>query len=302
MKSESADQALPQPAQQQAPRPGPLLAGLVSVGLVLRALREVFWTTLIFASVLGSIAYLLSIALPRIQARFMSRGFVPPGVQQFRDAMMGMDTRGAGVAEVAFSLAWSHPIVIALLAAHAIVVCTRVLAGEVERGTVDVLLALPVSRTRLLMSETLAWIISACILFGGLLGGTYLGTLRIDEAMRPDWSRLLMALPNLVLVYACIGLLALLASMMSDRKIRAVLTAVIALVFSVVINFLYTLDASLEFTKNFAFLSLLHYYKPLRVMLTGEWPTRDLLTLAGVSLAMWVAALVVLRRRDIATT
>jgi ABC-2 type transport system permease protein len=292
------------PQQTTTPplRPAPLLAGLASLGLIIRALREVLLTTLVFAGLLGAISMLLSIALPRIQERFMRRQFIPPGLQQFRDALFGMDTRGAGIADVAFSLAWSHPIIIALLAAHAIVVCTRVLAGEVERGTADVLLALPVSRTRLLISETIAWLLSACVLFGGLLLGTWLGSLRLDQALRPDWSKLLTILPNLVLVYLVVGLIALLASMASDRKVRAVLTAVVITIVSIVINFLYTLDSSLEFTKAIAFLSLLDYYRPLRVMLSGEWPVRDMLILATLCAALWTTALIVLRQRDVATT
>lgn len=283
-------------------RAGPLVAGLVNVGLVVRALREVLWTTVVFSGLLCALSMLLCAALPRIQSRFMRNGFIPPGVRQFRDALFGMDTLGAGVAEVAFSLAWSHPIIIALLAAHAIVVCTRVLAGEVERGTVDVLLALPVSRSRLLISETVAWLLSACLLFGGLLLGTWLGTTRLDPSMLPDWSRLLKVLPNLVLVYLVIGLIALLASMASDRKVRAVLTAVIVTIVSVVINFLYTLDSSLAFTKSIAFLSLLDYYKPLRVMVNDAWPVRDMVVLLGVCITLWVLALVILCRRDVTTT
>jgi ABC-2 type transport system permease protein len=283
-------------------RPAPLLIGLASLGLIVRALREILWTTLVFAGLLGAISMLLSVALPRIQERFMRRQFIPPGLQQFRDALFGMDTRGAGIADVAFSLAWSHPIVIALLAAHAIVVCTRVLAGEVERGTADVLLALPVSRTRLLISETIAWLLSACLLFAGMVLGTWLGVQRLDPALHPSWPKLFTILPNLVLVYCFIGLVALCASMSTDRKVRAVLTAVIITIVSIVINFLYTLDPSLEFTKQIAFLSLLDYYRPLRVMLSGEWPWRDMLILASACIALWIASLVVLRRRDVATT
>jgi ABC-type transport system involved in multi-copper enzyme maturation permease subunit len=165
-----------------------------------------------------------------------------------------------------------------------------------------VLLALPVSRSRLLISETVAWLLSACLLFGGLLLGTWLGTTRLDPSMLPDWSRLLKVLPNLVLVYLVIGLIALLASMASDRKVRAVLTAVIVTIVSVVINFLYTLDSSLAFTKSIAFLSLLDYYKPLRVMVNDAWPLRDMVVLLGVCITLWVLALVILCRRDVTTT
>ena len=184
--------------------------GPFNLGLVQRALREILGITIVFAGVLATISGLLAYALPRIQARFMQRQFIPPGVKQFRDAILGLDSTGAGVSEVAFAIAWSHPIVLALLSAHAIMVCTRVLAGEVERGTVDVLLALPVSRLRLLASETLAWLITAGVVLAAVYAGSYVGAQFIKPEFRPDWAKLFMVLCNLSLVYAVIGCAALL--------------------------------------------------------------------------------------------
>jgi ABC-type transport system involved in multi-copper enzyme maturation permease subunit len=276
--------------------------GPVNLGLVQRSLREIVWTTITLALFLGSISALLAYALPRIQARFMQRSFIPPGVRQFRDAIFGFDSTQAGVAEIAFSLAWSHPIVIALLSAHAIIVCTRILAAEVERGTVDVLLALPVSRLRLLTSETLAWLLSAGVLLGAVLGGSYLGSRFIPQEHRPDFGKLLMVLVNLALVYGVIGTSSILMGVLTDRRVRAVLTVLVLTVFSVLISFLHTLDPSLEFTKNLRFLSVLDYYKPIRVLMDGAWPWRDLAILGGVCLGLWSAAAVVLARRDVTTT
>lgn len=276
--------------------------GPINLGLVQRSLREILWTTITLALFLGSISALLAYALPRIQARFMQRNFIPPGVRQFRDAIFGFDSASAGVAEVAFSLAWSHPIVIALLSAHAIIVCTRILAAEVERGTVDVLLALPVSRLRLLASETLAWLLSAGIVLGAILAGSYVGSRFILEEYRPDFGKLLVVLVNLALVYGVIGTSSILMGVLTDRRVRAVLTVLVITVFSVLISFLHTLDPSLEFTKNLRFLSVLDYYKPIRVLMDGSWPWRDIAILGGACLGLWSAAAVVLARRDVTTT
>ncbi|MDX2132172.1 MAG: ABC transporter permease subunit [Planctomycetota bacterium] len=276
--------------------------GPFNVGLVRRALREVFWSTVVLALISGAISGLLAYALPRVQARFMSRGRIPPGVRQFRDAMFGFDSTSSSVSDIAFSLAWSHPIVIALLAAHAIIVCTRVLAGEVERGTVDVLLALPVSRMRLFASETLAWSMSGAVLLGAVYAGSWTGARFIEEQYRPDFGRLFMVLCNLALVYGVIGMVAMFGAIVSDRRVRAVLATIILTVFSVLINFLYTLDPSLEFTKHLRFLSVLDYYRPIRMLMEAAWPWRDMGILAGTIGVLWVGALVVLSRRDITTT
>jgi len=269
---------------------------------VQRALREIVGTTLVFAGVLGAISGLLAFALPQIQARIMKQQFIPPPLKAFRDAMLGVDSSGAGVSEIAFAIAWSHPIVLTLLSAHAIMVCTRVLAGEVERGTVDVLLALPVSRWRLLCCETLAWVMSGVVVLGGVYAGSYVGAQFIKPEFRPEWSKLLMVWCNLGLVYLVIGCFALLLAHITDRRGRAVLGVIVVTIFSLLINFLHTLDASLEFTKRLAFMSFLEYYKPFGMLISGEWPWKDLSILALAASVLWVSTGIVLARRDVTTT
>lgn len=276
--------------------------GPINIGLVQRSLREVIWTTLVLAFISGTVSGLLAYALPRVQARFMQRNFIPPGVRQFRDAIFGFDSTGSSVSDIAFALAWSHPIVIALLAAHAIIVCTRTLAAEVERGTVDVLLALPVSRARLFFSETAAWLLTAAVLLGAVYAGSWTGARFIPPEHRPDFGRLLMVLCNLSLVYGVIGATAMLGGVLTDRRVRAVLATIILTIGSVLINFLYTLDPSLEFTKHLRFLSVLDYYRPVRMLMEGAWPLRDMAILGGAIVALWTAALAVLSRRDVTTT
>ncbi len=274
----------------------------LNLGLVLRALREIIWPTLVFSGLVGTICGMLSYFLPRVQARFMSRGFVPPPLKAFREALFGFDPGNAGVAEMAFALAWSHPVIIAVLSAQAILVCTRILAGEVERGTIDVLLALPVSRWRLFVSESAAWLCSGVMLLGGLFLGSFIGAQFIAPEYRPSWPRLAMVLANLALVYSVIATSSMLAAVLTDRRARAVLSVIILTVASVLISFLYTLDPSLEFTKKLRFLSVLDYYKPVKMLMSGEWPVRDLLWLGGASVVLWLSAGVVLSRRDVTTT
>ncbi len=289
------------PAQAELP-PAPL-PFLLNLGLVQRALREIFWVTVTLSLLLGSVSGLLAYAMPRIQERVMRRNRVPGFVRELRNSLLGIDnSMGASPADLGIAIAWSHPIIIALVAAHAIIVCTRILAAEVERGTVDVLLALPVSRFRLFLSETFAWFMSAVMLFAGMYAGTYVGSRFVAENLRPDFTNLLVVLANLVLVYSCIGMIAMLGAVMWDRRVRAVLAAIILTVLSVLINFLHALDDSLEFTKQFRFLSILDYYRPIDALMSGNWPWQNLGVLAGTTLGLWILAVVWLSRRDVTTT
>lgn len=272
-----------------------------NLGLIHRALRETLWTTLSLSGALFAIAALLAYALPRVQARFMQRQFIPPGVREFRNAVLGIDSTSGSVGDIAFSIALVHPIIIALLAAHAIIVCTRILAAEVERGTVDVLLALPVTRLALFVSETAAWLFTAFIILFSIYAGCYFGSRFINPDYRPNFTNMILVISNLALVYTVIGTFGLLASVTTDRRVRAVLFVMLITIFSVLINFLYTLDPSLEFTKRLKFLSVLDYYKPSAMLSKGTIPWRDFGILAGASMTLWTLAAIRLVRRDVTT-
>lgn len=271
----------------------------INLGLVQRSLRETAFATLVFSGLLGLISGLLAYALPRVQERFAIKQNIPAPIQQFRNVMLGFDATGAGVSDIAFSIAWSHPVVLALLFAHAIVVCSRVLAGEVERGTIDVLLGLPVSRGTLWLSETCAWLLTAVVVLASIYAGSFIGSRWIKPEFRPDWGNLAMVLANLALVYGVVAMLALAAASIFDRRGRAVLLVLVLSVGSLLINFL---EILWEPAKHVAFLSILHYYRPVGMLMRAEWPWRDMAVLGGIALAAWVTAGVVLSRRGITTS
>lgn len=229
----------------------------------------------------------------------MRRASIPPQLLQIRNAILGVDGSTSGVAEFAFGLAWSHPVILALLFAHAIIYTTRVPAGEVERGTMDILLGLPVSRWGLHASETAAWALSAVLLLGSMFVGSYLGAQFIKAENRPDWGVLAIVLGNLACVYAAAGAAGMLCAASTNRRTRAVLTVLIVLVASMLI---FLLRGMWEPAEKFGFLSLLYYYRPAIILRTGNWPWRDIGVLLGTFAALWVAAGIVLNRRALTTT
>jgi ABC-2 family transporter protein len=169
---------------------------------------------------------------------------------------------------------------------------TRVPAAEVERGTIDVLLALPVSRWNLYVSETAAWLLTALLTLGAMFGGAYFGAQfikpEIREVATPDWGRLLMVLANLGLVYVVVGCIASLFTTLIDRRTWAVLCTLVLTLFSLLVSFLHTIDPALEFTKSMRFLSVLDYYKPLAILRSGEWQVRDMTILFSTALTLWI--------------
>jgi len=272
---------------------------LLNLGLLLRAWRETLGATVVFMVIIGSFGGLLSYALPRFQERFLKRGFVPPGLAQLRNTIMGVDSSASGVAEIAYTLAWSHPVIVALLFAHAIIVTTRVPSGEIQSGTLDVLLGLPISRWELFISETTAWLLTAAFVVGSMFAGSYIGSFWVKPENQPNWSVMGIVLANLAMVYVLIGVCGLLASVFNDRRGRAVLFVMIFAAASVLVNYL---ELLWEPAKRIGFLSVLHYYRPALILREAAWQWKDMAILGGASAALWTIAGVKLARRDLATT
>src|SRR5437868_11033489 len=129
-------------------------------GITRKAARELLPITLLMGLIALLVESVLAYVLPTFSRQFSSQILRLEFIRTLVKAMLGADLGEALQPQLFASIAWVHPVVLALVWAHAIICCTRVPAGEVDRGTIDVLLGLPVSRWSLYVSETLVWILS----------------------------------------------------------------------------------------------------------------------------------------------
>ncbi len=257
-------------------------------------MREVWLTTLIFG--LGLIAFeaLLSSILPTFfedEIQWWRISFV----QNIFKAMLGTEIDGEIGPGIIASAAWSHPIVLALVWAHAIIICTRVPAGEVDQGTIDVLLGLPVSRVRLYVSESFVWLLSGMLVMAMAFAGNLIGGW---PESRDRMGETVVVIANLYCLYIAVGGMALLVSSLSDRRGRAV-----GIVFGIVLlSLLLSFVAQFwEPAKSVLFLSVMNYHRPMLILRDSSWPVADMLTLLGVGAVFWFAGALVFARRDIRT-
>jgi ABC-2 type transport system ATP-binding protein len=268
-------------------------------GLWTKGVREVWPGTLLFALGLLGFEVVLGAVLPtfftdRVQSLFVEIPFI----RNVLRALIGADV-GAEFGFLAVSaLAWVHPVVLALISAHVIVFCTRMPVGEIDRGTVDVLLSLPVSRWQAYVTETVVWIVSGmAVLLAGLIGNT-LGRLAAPPQYSPDLGRLLVVLANLFCLYLAVGGVAYFVSACSERRGRAVGT-----VFAIVLGsfFLHVLGQFWRPAESFQFLGLMHYYRPFELLQSGAVPVLDMLVLVAFAAVFWIGGGWVFARRDICT-
>ncbi len=268
-------------------------------GVLLKTIREAWLATLLFGLGLFIFEALLAYVYPTFFDETAAPLLELPFFRNIIQALLGAEVGDSLGPMVLNSLAWAHPIALILLAGHEIVFCTRVPAGEVDRGTMDTLLALPVSRWQMYLTETLVWLGSgvAVVLLG--LAGCLLGGLTVAPENRTELSLLVVIVANLFCLYLAVGGLAFLVSTLSERRGRA-----IAVVFALVLSsyFLNVLAQYWDFAEKIAFLSILHYYKPFAIMQNSAWPVKDMLVLGGSGAMLWTAGGIIFARRDICTS
>lgn len=268
-------------------------------GILLKSMREVLPVTLLLGVILMCFEAVLAYVLPTFARQFSAQMTRIEFVRTIISAMLGTDlVEGIGP-QMFWAMAWVHPVVLATTWAHAIIVCTRVPAGEVDRGTIDVLLGLPVSRWNVYLGETLVWLGSAVVLMLFAVAGNTLGASQVRSEFQPETARIVIVLVNLLALYGAVGAAACLCSALSDRRGRAMGVVFLIVVISFLLNYL---AQFWEPARRVSFLGMLRYYRPLFILRDGAWPTRDLAVLLGSGAVMWSVGGWIFSRRDLSTS
>jgi len=219
-----------------------------------------------------------------------------PFVRKLVAVLLGVDVNGDIGPMLLMSLAWVHPLVLSLAFAHALIVCTRVPAGEIDRSTIDLILSVPASRTELYCSETIVWLLTGLMVIAcGFIGNVVASVAMQTSEMGTIGSRALVAL-NLYALYLAAGGIAWFASSICDRRGRAVAIAFGILIASLLIHILAAFNAKL---KSIAFLSLFEYHRPIFILQGHATALHDMGILLLVGISFWLAGLLLFARRDI---
>lgn len=268
-------------------------------GLLAKSAREAAVAVMILSAALLAVEVVFGIVLPTVHEDISAQILQLPFVRTILRALLGADIGDVLALEAVIAITWVHPVVLAIVWTQAIVLCTRVPAGEVDRGTIDLLLGLPVSRWRVYVAEAVVFMASGLALLVMGVVGHKLGILSVAPAHRPQAARLLAVMLNLYCLYLAVTGLACAVSALSDRRGRAIAVVFGILLASFLLNFL---GEFWQPAKSVAFLSLLNYYQPLIVMRAGaDWPIAHMAVLLGFALLAWTAGGVWFARRDICT-
>jgi ABC-2 type transport system permease protein len=219
---------------------------------------------------------------------------IPPALQAFtrtRPEFLAL----SGLAGY-LSLGFTHPLYIVLAGAAVIGFAARSLAGEMDRGIIQIPLSRPISRRAVYASRLLGVaVICALLAITGPLG-MVAGMLYARPNGEFAYGHLgAVALNGLALFWA-IGGLSLWGSAAASTAGRVVAWAISLLVISYFVDYFAGIWAPLQTVQ---FLSLFEYYDPTQALVSGRAVTADLLTLGIVGAVAALAGLLIFTRRDL---
>ena len=181
-------------------------------GLLTKTLYEVWLPTLLYGLGLFVVKMILTYILPQIHEALGEVLHRLPFARTFLTILLG-NTLGAEISARSMqAFLYVHPVVLALVWAHAVTLCTRMPAAEIDRGTIDVLLSLPVSRRAVYACESIVWIVSGAFVLMMGLAGHLVAAPRMPDELRPELPRIVFVLVNLYCVYIAVGGIAFLVS------------------------------------------------------------------------------------------
>ena len=196
----------------------------------------------------------------------------------------------------ALTLGLQHPLAIAFVAVFAIGTPVAAVAGERERGTLEVLLSRPLSRRRHYAVVALAVLALLALVVAALLLGQLAGVAVVGVADELQMERLPLVYLYGLLMWAAFGSFAMAASVSFDRAAPALGVSLGYLLANYFFEILGSLWDAAEWTQDY---SLFHHFNPGEI-LTGSADPADFVILIAATLVPMAWALIVYPRRDLA--
>jgi ABC-2 type transport system permease protein len=218
---------------------------------------------------------------------------LPKGLQKVIGAEQIDMTSPLGI----LSLGYVHPLPWTALLTWIISRSSDAMAGEVERGTMDLLLAQPVARIRVVLTHLAVICVGLAMIGSAMWLGTYLGTRTfVDPARRfsvwPFWR----AAVSVFWIGWCVAGYSFLASSLNRYRWRAVAVAVSLTFVQELLNVIGSFWEPVEWVRRFSISGNCELQRFLHDtnLMHEQWAT---LAIAG--LACHLAACAIFCRRDL---
>jgi ABC-2 type transport system permease protein len=196
----------------------------------------------------------------------------------------------------AVTLGTQHPLAIAMIAVFAVGATATAIAGERQHGTLEVLLARPLTRNGVFLTVLVALLLVVASVIAALLAGYVVGAATQGLLDELALEHLPMTFLNGFLLWGAFATFGLAASASFDRAGPATGLTLAYLLVNYFFEILGSLWRDVEWTQQY---SLFHHFQPGDI-LEGALDPVDLVILGIAFVVPIVYALVVFPRRDLA--
>lgn len=196
----------------------------------------------------------------------------------------------------ALTLGLEHPLAIAFVGIFAVGASAGAVAGEREGGTLEVLLARPISRRELYTTLMAAAVILVGLVVAALLVGQIVGLAiqGLTDEVSLGWMPLVFL--NGLLLWSAFAAFGMAASVSFDRLSPALGLTMAFVLINYFLEILGSLWRDVQWSQQY---SLFHHFNPGKI-LVGEADPLDFALLAAAILIPVAYALIVFPRRDLA--
>ncbi|MFK7765922.1 MAG: ABC transporter permease subunit [Mariniblastus sp.] len=268
--------------------------------------RAIFWKTwrdsspIFIAAAIGMTAFVVLF----VQSMFSLGTELMEFVSKFEflakifEFGFGIDPSGEVSLTILFTACFTHAMILLISWSTIIATTTRVTAGEIEKGTADLLLSLPVTRREVYLSTSLVWLLSAMILAVCPVMGVWIGLQVFETEEAILIRRFFPPAVNFFFVLIAVGGISSMFASLVDRRGLAIALIAGFLISSVVLNFV---EPFIPVLSKIRWLGLLSYFRPVDVVRSGEWPWFAFGSLFAIGAVTWAFGMTVFCRRDIPT-
>jgi len=236
------------------------------------------------------ISILISLDFINLVANFVRQ--LPAPIQQF----LGEEFFARFSLQGAMAFGYNHPFVLVLIGFIAIMLPAKHIAGQIENGSMELLIALPLERSKVIISLIVVCLSALALAVLGGWCGTLLGMMVFPGSRLVPFGIFIQIGLNLWLLMVCVSSYTLMISSLCNEGGRtATIAAVLTLLFYF-INYIAGINENLRFLIS---LNIFGYYEPMKIISGGAHFTRDILILSTLSLLFFSAAIWHFRRRDI---
>lgn len=262
--------------------------------LVAKEIKQRKWTIISYSLIAFGFLWLYSAIFPSFakesaKLNELFDAYPKALLEAFNIEQLQLSTFSGYISAEHFSLVW--PLMAILIAVSTAGV---MLAGEIERGTMSLLLALPVSRSKLYVSKYVAGVLALAIftLFSSAVVIPLAGLSNIDVNAANVWR---VTLLSFAFGWSVFSLSFMFSAMLKERS-RVYFVVGGGLMLMYVANLVSGLVNSLD---KFKYVSFFHYYTPDKALVGGKLSISSCALFAIVALISTAVGYFVFNKRDI---